>query len=280
MNALDRLDQVAAPPAVGPPYNRPPAICPPWPQAQPIERFAIVVAAFKYVSQASGGELTLSAWTKDLGYADVVQVKACDAWESEEPITGAPAFYLWLPGVDAWTAMEFGIDGSAASRIGVRHLNPYLGTPGARFTVVSWIPNGLHLPAGYVFPEGHVIGGVELGGGLPVHPNILKGRIAMDWFCMTEPDDLFLYKTGWKICNGQTVNGITTPDLRECFFAGYKAGGDFPWGASAAVAMGGPDTTWNADVGNGPVASNKHVHSAPLPPRWCFNKIMWVGLGY
>lgn len=47
-----------------------------------------------------------------------------------------------------------------------------------------------------------------------------------------------LVPNGWALCNGQTVNGRTTPDLRDRFIVG--SGGTYPSGAtggSAAVAL-------------------------------------------
>lgn len=56
--------------------------------------------------------------------------------------------------------------------------------------------------------------------------------------------------TGWAICNGQTVNGVTTPDLRDRFVVG--AGSTFGWGAT-----GGATTDTAATSTDG-----AHTHTA------------------
>lgn len=87
-----------------------------------------------------------------------------------------------------------------------------------------------------------------------VHSVIPLGSIIM-WY-----GTIIAIPAGWALCNGQTVNGVTTPDLRDRFIIG--AGNDFVPGNT-----GGARTTTSVAAhthgysGNSSVESADHTHS-------------------
>lgn len=83
-----------------------------------------------------------------------------------------------------------------------------------------------------------------------------KGAIML-WYGATDT-----VPSGWAICNGQTVNGLTTPDLRDRFVVG--AGSSFGWGgrggATTDTAVTSTDGSHSHGVGVSLAAAGSHSH--------------------
>jgi microcystin-dependent protein len=92
--------------------------------------------------------------------------------------------------------------------------------------------------------------------GLIVYDTDLQGfysfnQVAGDWTSMGVPlGGIIMWSgttppEGWALCTGQTVNSVTTPDLRGRFIVGYNPG----------------DGDYNATGKNGGVKNNNHRHT-------------------